>query len=248
QRRDLVKELESNLSEFSDDFDFLIERFGTPKELAHQYLKTGGYRPSLLSYFGRFSKYSLIVSGVCFLLLITLIIIGFVFFQKTSKYEFNYFDHTAPGKYFKDQWKTTNDFNVQDMITLDISQSYHLIYWHKDTHIRYRCEKDIDLGSHTPIIIKQNRCIVYLPIQPLKIKSLQSTLFIMNPLPAIDLDAFQSHIKIDHRAINEYRFLIDLHQSRIDDKIRIKKALDSTGQTLFNIKAQQSDIEAYVQE
>ncbi len=254
QRDEIIKDVEANLRDFDGKDDTIAERFGTPEELAIKYKSGLEIVPTFTQRLYNISKISMLCIGVVCVSLITGLGSLAYYFNTEKRFDFNYQDIMAAKTHFEDGWQSI-DWEDQNSIQLDISQSYLLIYWHEEKQLIYRCngqelaqeqfaqeqfaQKSSDPNMRVAIIFAQSRCVVYLPYGTSHIKSHQSEIFLMSPQHDITLTSMQSKAHIDG-ALQVHKFEIKTKQSNVDAFVDGKNASNH-----FKIIAEQSRVMAY---
>jgi hypothetical protein len=110
-----------------------------------------------------------------------------------SQDAFNYADESSKQlTYNKNSWQKTS---WSELTTVEIDQSQVVLYWHKEDTLRWKCarEQSFDQGK---LHIKQNNCLVYLPMHLSMIRADQARLILVHPLADATINITQSQLQM----------------------------------------------------
>jgi uncharacterized membrane protein len=206
--KNIIKEIESYVEESSATYEILVERFGTPEELAKGYLED----LPLNQYSAKknYSKTKKILISIFTIVIIIAIIIASILYQLT-KDPFDYSKYTAStiNEKIESPW-----INLDNIDKIDIQQSRIGIYWSTENKLQISCKQDQFNNENSTIYIKQAKCILKIPKQNISIKTFQSKVVLVAPIEEFNFNAEQSDIKIAEQG-NSYKYSITKKQSDI---------------------------------
>ncbi len=213
-----------------------MNRFGSPVELANKYLEDEPTKHSVGKKIGGFTK-KLVVG---FSALLTLLVLGMlVLGWYSSRDRFDY-ANTAAQELDRstEQWHSVQWDSTVNMI---INQAQVVLYWHDKSTLDWNCGEQMNLNpqSNSPIKIRHDFCLMFLPKQATDIKITQSTVIIIQPLSNTSLDIQQSQLRIAEKE-SQYQFKISESSSDVDDFVSFPDAT-----TTIEIKSEESEVEIY---
>lgn len=199
KKKDIVKEIESYIEERHVDYSVLVERFGTPKELAESYLEGMPIKERK----GKkiWSKTKKVIFTIIIFLAIVFIIIG-IFVYNVTKDPFDYSQFTS---------KTINEkveapwVKLENINSISIDQSRVVIYWTEDEVLQASCQGNLNDKKENTFRIKQSECFLKIPKQKINIKSYQAKVILVKPENEVTFDSEQSRIKIAQKN-NDYKY------------------------------------------
>lgn len=232
-RNDIIQEIQSHAAESGTP---LSERFGSPEELAKQYLdgeiianpvstKVLGIGKKLLTWIGL---------GVLFCIAAIALFIWFI-----SGDDFNYADEKQAQLKSKEAGWVTKDWSGPLNIKLD--QSSSVFYWHDESTIRWGClgENEPKLSAESGMDIRQSKCIVFLPKTALTLKAHQAQIVLVRPQVSVDVDLEQASLRMAENGV-KYRYISEGSRMKFNDL----QSHDDAELTI-NISAQESMISQY---
>lgn len=233
-REDIILEIKSTLSELSPE-DSIEGHFGSPSELAQQYLIDEVIKPST-------SKKAIGMGKKLFLAFGILVALLILFFFLASWYAkrdlFNYADMNSPelntdGPYWHSvEWDS--DINIK------VTQAKVIFYWHDKKTIEWNCgdstEIKIEIGV-TPDF-RHEHCLVFIPKTNSQISIEQSDVILIEPLAATKVNLKQSSLRIAEKN-NQYNYTLNLSESTAVDLKSVE------GATTITIDSVQARIKSY---
>lgn len=232
-RNDIVQEIQSHAEESGTR---LIERFGSPDELAKQYLqgeviakpvtkKMLGIGKRLLTWIG---------IGVVILIAATALFVWIM-----SSDDFNYADENAPELTSQDTDWVSKEWDAPLKIELD--QATSVFYWHDAKTIRSSC-----LGDHQPLIkddstmsIRHAKCLIYLPKTAITIEADQAQLVLVRPQVSVDISMQQASLRIAENG-EQYRYEMNTERTKVSG---MKSHNDA--ELTISVKAYESTVSPY---
>lgn len=208
KREEIIKEIESSMEEF-DSYDSLIHKFGTPKELAQNYLEILPQNSLLSEKAISSSKKILMFLGLSVLIFIIAIVIFINYYTKDefdySKYNSQNINDKVDGIWIKSKEEIQN---------ISIEQSKAVFYWSEGNKIEYNCK-----GRKTEILnnsmdIRQSICYIKLPKQKLQFNIRQSAIVFVKPNQKFKLNTEQSELRFAYSE-EKYNFKVILNDSDI---------------------------------
>lgn len=233
-RSDIVQEIQSHAAESGTP---LLERFGSPEELAKQYLdgeiiakpvskKILGIGKKFFAWLG------LIILGV---IAAVALLIWFM-----SGDDFNYADESAAELNSKNADWVTKAWEAPLNVKLD--QASAVFYWHDAKTVRWSC-----LGSSQPALreegsvldISRSKCKLYLPKTATSITTDQSQVVLVRPQVSLDLTIEQTSLRIAENDV-KYRYVMDANRSKTVDLLSHDDA-----EFTISIKSNEATISKY---
>ena len=235
-RADILLEINSHVEELGDDNFSLLERFGSPEDLAKQYLEGATIAMPIkgrVSFWGK--RLLLSIAAACiFVIVATVISIWYL-----SQDDFNFANEQATQLQIDNSnWNTTETFQP---IELNIDQSQASIYWHSKNQVSWKCKganPDMNPAS-TRLDIRHNNCLIFLPSKPVSISINQASVVIVRPQGNVALRMQQASLRIAENGA-EYQYIISKDRSNIG---QFKSSPSAT--VTVDIKAMESTIEHY---
>lgn len=234
-RNDIIQEIQSHAAESGTP---LIERFGSPEELAGQYLdgeiiakpvskKILGIGKRLFTWIG-IAVVGLIVAITLFVWLI-------------SGDDFNYADEKAEELTGSDTTWISKDWDAP--LTVKMDQASTVLYWHDAASVRWSCKaKDQPTIGDGVLSLRHSKCLVYLPKTAVTLNSDQSQIVMVRPQVSVDINMEQSSLKIAENG-EKYRYEFEGGRSKFDGL-----QSDSEAKYTITIKSQESMIAPYKSE
>ena len=232
-RNDIIQEIQSHAAESGTP---LIERFGSPEDLANQYLdgeiiakpvgkKILGIGKKLFAWIG------IVVVG--------LIAAIALFLWVMSGDDFNYADENAAELKSNDAAWVTKEWDAP--LTIKLNQGSAVFYWHDAKTVRWNCQADEQptLGDDAVMSIRHSKCLVYLPKTAITLNADQSQMVLVRPQVSVNITMEQASLKVAENG-EKYRYVTDTSRSRFDDL----QSYDDAEHTI-TIKAHESMIVKY---
>lgn len=234
-RDNILLEIEGHISELSTQ-ESIEERFGTPAELAKQYLKDETISPTVGKKVMGVSKKLFLIIGIVLTLLILAIALYAWYFSHDT---FDYADTTAKELNTNDANWNSVEWNTN--INIDIDQVRAVIYWHDLPSLRWNCGEKQNLNPvpDKTLMIRHDQCLIFLPKQAVEITAKQADLVFIKPQAATSIQLNQTKLRIAEKGVS-YHYEIDATRSHIDSFISKEDA-----PITITINATESEIEAY---
>ena len=208
-RNDIVQEIQSHAAESGTP---LIERFGSPEDLANQYLdgeiiakpvakKILGIGKKLFTWIG------IVVVGLIAAIALFIWII--------SGDDFNYADENAAELKSTDAAWVSKDWAAP--LTIKLNQASAVFYWHDAKTVRWNCQADEQptLGDDSVLNLRHSKCLVYLPKTAVSINADQSQMVLVRPQVSVDINMVQASLRVAENGV-KYRYVTDADRSRFD--------------------------------
>ncbi len=231
-RKTVLLEIEGLIADSQCEEHELIERFGSPSQLAAQYLE--GKSVKKISGMHRMANY--LVYSITALFLI--IVIGGVFVYKSFVVDqFDYADEGAAELDLNNAaWQK---IPLDSPIALKLKQADVVIYWQDEDYAAFNCKRGaVDLGDGR-FSLEQDQCLLYLPVSETSIESVQSKLVLVRPQSAVIMNLEQTSLRI---ADNDAQFNMILNKQETNlEPIPTQVEADIT----LTITAKQSSIVPY---
>lgn len=235
-RADILLEIKSHAEETGNDDFSLLERFGSPEELAKQYLDGAAITTPVTSYASFWGKRLLLTIGATTIFIIAATIISIWYLTQD---DFNFADEQSPQlKIDSSGWVTKQQ---PQLIKVNLHQSQATIYWHSEDKISWKCKGSTSNMNLTEgkLDIRHNKCLIFLPDQPASININQASAVIVRPQANVSLTLEQGSLRIAENG-TEYRYEIKEDRSTLDNFQSSQSAL-----VLIDINAMESTIEHY---
>ncbi len=205
-RNDIVQEIKSHAAESGS---LLEEKFGSPEQLAKQYLEGEIIAQPLSKKVWGMSKSLIKVIAIGVIAIIAFFAISAYFFTKDK---FNYADENATeltqGTWQSEEWLPDTKLNID--------QASVVIYWHNDNSIRSKCDgSGPEKENESNYIIRQSHCYIYLPKVETSINAEQSQIVMVKPQASLFVNARQASIKVAENG-EKYQYVFDKEYSEID--------------------------------
>lgn len=235
-RNDIVQEIQSHAAESGTP---LFERFGSPEELAKQYLDGEIVAKPVAKKIMGVGKRLFTWIGIVLVMLIAAVAL---FVWAVSKDDFNYADENAPElSDEKAQW-VSQEWDAP--LTIKLDQSSGVFYWHDAKTVRWSC-----LGAHQPVLdeqatlnLRQSKCLVYLPKTALTLEGDQSQVVLIRPQVSVDAKLHQTRLRI---AENGAQYRYDMSGSRM--KFEDLQSHDDA-EWVISVRAEESMIGPYAED
>lgn len=234
-RKNILLEIEGLVSEVGPE-ESIEDRFGSPEQLAKQYLEGETIRPTVGKKVTSAGKKFFIGMGIA----ITLLGVGIAgFLWYFSQDQFDYADMNAEELNLQDvNWKSV-EWNTETKFELD--QARAIVYWHDEQTIAWNCgdSSEIKPVANEAIKMRHNQCLIFLPKQVTSFSANQAELVLVKPEVSINIKLHQSKLRVAEGG-NKYRFDIDSKQSSVDN---FNSYNDSP--LVLNVTAEESQIGLY---
>ena len=229
-RNQIIKEIESYIKESGVNGETLVEKFGTPEELASSYLEDIPIKKP--------ESKSKIVKILFYIVAVFMIfIVGSIFlFNYITSDDFDYSTHTSDtiNSKTKEAW-----VEVPNIKHLNLKQVKVVFYASANENLMYSCSSGTEvLNEQETLEIRQSKCFIKLPLNSLNIKTFQSNIVLIKPDKSLYLDLEQSTLRIAEKQ-NKYKYIFERKQSDI-------KGLESKESNInIKFKVYQSNISKY---
>ena len=234
-RNNILLEIKSLISELSTQ-ESIEAHFGTPTELATQYLEGEKIAPTVGKKIMGIGKNIFVVIGIGITLLILGIILTAWYF---SNDHFNYADTSA--KELNKDGTNWHSVEWNSDINIDVEQGRAVIYWHDQASINWNCgdKQNLNPTANKILKIRHDQCILFLPKQALTVKGNQSDIVLVKPENPAKINLRQSKLRIAKNGGN-YKLQINAVRSAIGDL-----SFDEKASIVISIDAEESQIERY---
>lgn len=211
RKNEIIKEIKSSVDETNYTYDDMVSKFGTPYDLAQNYLEGVPVKKSLLSKIFNTTRNIVFIGAI----IVFAIIISFVIYIYTKSFdEFDYSKYTAitVNKQVETLWQ-----KALHVKSIDIDQAMGVFYWSDKEELEYSCK-----GRQNPTIqngnfsTRHSVCYFKIPKQEIAIKLSQSKIVLIKPTSPISLNTKQSEVNLDPQGTN-YAFSLKLQDSKIED-------------------------------
>ena len=199
KKNEIVQEIESYIEESNVDYSLLVDRFGTPEELASSYLEDMPIKEQPVKKI--WSKTKKAIVTIAIFLIVVFIIVGIIIYNMT-KDPFDYSKYTAKTI---DEKVETPWVAVENIDSIEIEQARVVIYWSDQDKIQASCQGNRSEKIDSTFEIKQSECFLKVPKQKMNIKSYQAKVVVVEPKSDLVFDSKQSRIKIALKG-NNYKF------------------------------------------
>lgn len=234
-RDNILLEIKGLISELSTQ-ESIEEHFGSPSELAKQYLDGENIPPTVgKKVMGLGKKIFLAIGIGITVLILALVLFGWYFNQDS----FNYADPNA--KQLNTKAVNWNTVEWNSDINIEIEQGRAVLYWHDKSSISWNCGDNQNLNP-TPnktLKIRHDQCLIFLPKQAIKITAHQSDVVLVKPQAITNISLNQSKLRIAEKGV-KYKLEINAIRSAIGDFTSYDDA-----STILNIKSEESQVERY---
>ncbi|MFT5504471.1 MAG: hypothetical protein ACI845_000922 [Gammaproteobacteria bacterium] len=236
-RGEILEEIQSHANEIDDNPKSLIEHFGSPEELAQQYLEGEIPKTQISSKFATVGRRFFITIGIS---VTAIVLISFFTIKMMNKDDFNYADvNSTEIQKNQTEWKTAN---WPDSNQIYIEQSRVVFYWHDEKTISWKCEGSANdsVDSATKLKLRHASCFIYLPqIKTPTISISQSSVVMVKPGNSVEIDMNQSSLRIAQNGA-QYGYVLNTSQSDIDDFNSVKES-----PVQISIQANESSVSNY---
>ena len=198
-RNDILLEIKSHAEDSGDNSSSLIEQFGSPEELAKQYLEGATVAAPISSRASFWGKRLLLSIGVATVFIITATALSVWYL---SQDEFDYANEQAPQlKIDSGSWTVTEWSNP---MTINVHQAEVVFYWHDKNQIAWKCgnSKSSKELIEDILTIRHNHCFVFLPLQMSSIKVNQGSVVLVRPQANIRLNFIREGFALLKMALN----------------------------------------------
>lgn len=210
KKNEIIKEIQSSVDDKSCTYDDMVAKFGTPNNLADNYLED---MPIKVSLGGKIFSRTRNITAIFTLIVIGIVISAIFYIYTKSLDEFDYSKYTAVSIHKKvdNLWK-----EALHIKNIDIDQAMVVFYWSDKEALEYSCK-----GGSTPIIkhetlqLRHSICYIKVPKKELIINLHQSKTTLIHPTSPIILKTDQSEIRLSSKN-QAYNFNIKLHESKIE--------------------------------
>lgn len=228
KKNEILKEIESYIEESHIDYSILVERFGTPKELADGYLEDMPIKEK------KNKTFLIQTKRVVITIALFLLIVAF-FIYKFTQDPFDYSKYTAStvNKEVDSAWIDLNNINQ-----IKIEQAQVVLYWSKNDKFQYSCEGNGISQEKETFSIKQSRCFIKVPNKKINIKSFQAQIVLIEPTNTLSLESEQTSLRIAEKN-STYKYDFSSKQSDVNNLTSKENGITINGK-LF-----QSDLSSY---
>lgn len=234
-RDEIVREIETHIKEMPTEAS-LLDRFGTPEELACRYLEGEYLPPSAGARAIRLGKTFLVAAGS---IVLVAVVATVAFISYWSRDEFDYSDEAAA-----ELSDSTWDWHQADWkppLAINTEQARSIFYWHTQNSLKWHCDGNSgSVGLQEGVLeIRHDDCVVYLPQHMTTLNVRQGGAVLVRPQANIKVNVTQGKLRI---AENDaaYRYEINAVRSDIKD---FKS--DDSASVLVNIDALESEVALY---
>ena len=234
-RDNILLEIKGLIGELNTQ-ESIEEHFGSPAELAKQYLEGERIRPSVGKKVMSLGKKIFLGIGIG----VTILILGVILFGwYFSQDSFDFSDIKA--KQLDKNSVNWKSVKWSSDIKIEIDQGRAVLYWHDQASIDWNCGDDQNLNPvpNKALKIRHDQCLIFLPKQAIEIKATQSDLVLIQPQIALNIALKQSKLRIAEKG-EKYKLEVNASRSAIGDFLSHDDA-----SIVLTIKAEESQIERY---
>lgn len=231
-RKTVLLEIEGLIADSQCEEHELIERFGSPSQLAAQYLEEKSVKNT--SGMQRAANYFVYFVTALFLIIL---IGGILVYKSFVDDQFDYADENAEELDLNNAaWQK---IPMDSPVALKLKQASVVVYWQEEDYAAFNCKRGaVDLGGGR-FSIEQDQCLLYLPVSETSIESVQSKLVLVRPQSDASLNIEQTTLRIaDNDA--QFNMILDKQESNVES-IPTQVEADIT----LTITAKQSSILPY---
>lgn len=234
-REEIVREIESHIREMPEESS-LVDRFGTPDELAKRYLEGVHVAPSAGKRAIGIGKTLLAVIGSIVLAVMIAVIVFFNYWNRDS---FDYSNESAAE--LGDSTWGWHQVDRRSSLTVNVEQAKSVFYWHARDTLTWHCEGNDgeDRYQGEKLDIRQDECVIYLPRYLTSLNVKQGDVVLVRPQADIRVDITQGKLRIAEND-TAYRYQINSNRSDIGDF-----RSDESAPVLIDIEAMESRAEYY---
>ena len=219
KRDEIIKEIESYVLESEATYSLLVERFGSPKELADGYLEDVVVAQEEDNTLYKKTK-RVFLTIFIFLVVVFVGVALTIYFMTRDDFDYSKYSASTVVQELKSPW-----MQVQNISKLDISQSKVVVYWNSEGQTKISCKKDDEENENykaknkreikeDTLFIKQSSCILSIPKQSFDIKTYQAKVILVRPSDTVSLKSEQSTINIADDK-NAYNYVFSFHKGFI---------------------------------
>ncbi len=228
----IIAEIKTLISDSNCPDDQLLERFGTPEELAARYLEDApAAPPSLL---GRVTRGFLYTVGILFVLLL---LAGYFIYQFFMADRFNYADMSVPE--LSVQSGTWHHHTLDAAATINVKQATLAIYWHDEETLSYQCEREDEIKVGDEFHILRDHCLLYLPKVPVSLTSRQAQIVLVQPGADLSMSTEMTSLRIAANGA-EFKLEANKRESKVEHVGQSESA-----NVLISVDAYQTSVTPY---
>lgn len=207
-RDDIVQEIQSHASESGD---LLSERFGSPEELAKQYMEGEKVATPLDQKIWGMSKKLFIGIGMTVVGLVAIIALISWWWTRDA---FDYANqNSAELDVNSGDWKS---IDWQGNLDVEVAQGSAVLYWHDEMTLRTKCDGNKPIKMQGSMVrLGRAHCLVYMPKTPTTILVNQASLVLVQPQVSLDIGLNQSSLRIAEGGL-KYQYNIDTTRNDVD--------------------------------
>ncbi len=232
-RNDIVQEIKSHATESGTP---LIEHFGSPEQLAMQYLDGEIVAKPVANKILGIGKRLATWIGISVFVLIAAIVL---FIWMVSGDDFNYANESASELSAPDRQWSVQEWDTP--LTISLDQAFGVIYWHDAKEIRWSCAGDhgLVINDDSTITLRQAKCLLFLPKNAVSISADQTQLVLVRPQVSVEASIKQTNMRIAENDI-QYRYEVSAARSKLEGLESHKDA-----ELVISIKANESMLSQY---
>ncbi len=232
ERDEVIMEIQSDAAESDKD---LFERFGSPSELAENYLEGEALRATVQDKVTSTGKKIFLWMGVGLTALIGATIFSF---WQLSGDDFDYSNELAEELNVDDSDWSSMEWDSP--VNIEVSQGAAVFYWHKEARIHWNCRGSFYLRkTQKQQKIRHTQCLVFLPMQDTTLAVKQGSIVIVRPQTSLNLSVEQGSLRIAENG-EQYRYKLSEESSHIGGL----NSQENANITL-SIRAIEGSVEAY---
>lgn len=228
KRDEIIKEIHSYISEEDIDYDTLVSKFGPASSLAESYLEDIPVEKREIPKKWYQKKRTYIFSFIALLFLP----IFYVYNMMQDPFDYSKYNANT----IKEKVQTTWN-KVEDITSINTMQSRVIVYINDQNYLEYSCEESHPKKVQNKLEVIQSACILLVPNSITDIKSVQSSLTIVDLKQKLDLDLEQTSLGIAKNSTS-FKYEIDKQQSSFD--LESKES-----DIVISMKLNQSSVEYY---
>ena len=208
-RDDIIQEIQSHAAESGKP---LLERFGSPDELAKQYLDGEIIANPVGKKILGIGKKLFAWIGIGFVVLIAAVAL-FIWYMSGD--DFNYADENAAELKSQSADWVSKEWDAP--LTIKLDQAATVFYWHDAKSIRWSCLGDTQprIGDDAVMSIRHSKCLVFLPKTAVTMNATQSETVIVRPQVSLDINMEQASLRVAENGV-KYRYVTDASRSKIE--------------------------------
>ncbi len=232
-KQDILQEIKS----YTNDSDSpLIDRFGSPEELAKQYLDGVITAPKISKKIFNITKKLIIVMSLAFTALLLTVGIAAWYIAKDK---FNYADINA--KQLDTSSVVWKSIAAPSELNIHINHAKAVLYWHDKDTVTYQCSREKNQRIDSNVLkIHSDNCFLFVPKQTKSININAAKVVLVEPESSLDIKIDKTNLKI---AENEKFYNYDITGERYKVSKNLRQS--ETAEITLSIEAFKATVEEY---